>query len=42
MMCYAQKVQFDEILIRNVRGAQSQLILDDIVRYAPQKPLQSV
>lgn len=37
MMCYAQKVEFDEILIRNVRGAQSKLILDDIVRYAPKK-----
>jgi hypothetical protein len=37
MMCYAQKVPFDEILIRNVRGNQSKLILDDIVRYAPKK-----
>jgi hypothetical protein len=37
MMCYAQKVQFDEILVRNVRGAQSQLILDDVVWYQPKK-----
>ena len=37
MMCFAQKVHFDEILIRNVKGAQSQLILDDITRYEPKK-----
>lgn len=35
MMCYAQKVQFDEILVWNIRGNQSQLILDDITRYRP-------
>jgi hypothetical protein len=33
MMCYAQKVPFDEILVWNIRGNQSQLILDDIARY---------
>ena len=37
MMCYAQKVHFDEILVRNVKGAQSQLILNDILRYEPKK-----
>jgi hypothetical protein len=37
MMCYAQKVKFDEIIVRNIRGAQSQLILDDILRYQPKK-----
>jgi hypothetical protein len=37
MMCFAQKVAFDEILVWNVRGAQSQLILDDVVWYEPRK-----
>jgi len=37
MMCYAQKVVFDDILIRNIKGAQSKLILDDMMRYAPKK-----
>jgi hypothetical protein len=35
MMCYAQKVHFDEILVRNVRGANSAVILDDVKWYQP-------
>ena len=37
MMCYAQGIVFDHVFIRNIKGPQSQLILDDIVRYAPKK-----
>jgi hypothetical protein len=33
MMCYAQKVPFDEIWVWNIRGAQSQLIIDDVLWY---------
>lgn len=39
MMCYAQQVRFDEILVWNVRGAQSDLILDDVMWYRSQKKL---
>ena len=35
MMCYAQKVKFDELIIRNIRWAQSDLILTDMQWYAP-------
>ena len=35
MMCYAQKVKFDQLIIRNIRWAQSDLILTDMQRYAP-------
>ena len=35
MMCYAQKVKFDELVIRNIRWAQSDLILTDMQWYAP-------
>ena len=35
MMCYAQRVKFDTIIIRNIKGTQSNLILDDIIRYEP-------
>jgi hypothetical protein len=41
MMCYAQKVQFDEIFVRNIRGNQSQLILDDLMRYRLQSKKSS-
>ena len=34
MMCYAQKVKFDELIIRNIRWAQSDLILTDMQRYS--------
>ena len=37
MMSYAQNISFDHLLIWNIKGPQSQLILDDIVRYAPTK-----
>lgn len=37
MMSYAQNLSFDHLLIWNIKGPQSQLILDDIVRYAPTK-----
>ena len=37
MMCYAQKVKFDELIIRNIRWAQSDLILTDMQRYSPEK-----
>ena len=33
MMCYAQKVKFDELIIRNIKWAQSDLILTDMQRY---------
>ena len=36
MMCYAQKVKFDELIIRNIRWAQSDLILTDMQRYSPE------
>lgn len=35
LSCYAQKLRFDTLLIRNIRGAQSQGILDDIRWYSP-------
>ncbi|MDD2537279.1 MAG: 3'-5' exonuclease [Candidatus Absconditabacteria bacterium] len=34
MMCYAQGLVFDETIIWNVRGAQANLILDDVLWYA--------
>ncbi len=37
MMCYAQKVHFDELFIRNIKWAQSNLILSDMLRFAPEK-----
>ena len=37
MMCYAQKVKFDQLIIRNIKWAQSSLILSDMQRYAPEK-----
>lgn len=37
MMCYSQNILFDHLFIRNIKGPQSQLILDDIIRYAPKK-----
>ena len=37
MMCYAQKVKFDELIIRNIRWSQSDLILTDMQRYSPEK-----
>ena len=36
MMCYAQKVKFDELIIRNIRWAQSDLILTDMQWYSPE------
>ena len=36
MMCYAQKVKFDELIIRNIKWAQSDLILTDMQRYSPE------
>ena len=35
MMCYAQQVKFDQLIIRNVKWAQSDLIIMDMQRYAP-------
>ncbi|MDR0283165.1 MAG: hypothetical protein LBI53_08020 [Candidatus Peribacteria bacterium] len=35
MMCYAQRVKLDNTIIRNIKGTQSKLILDDILRYDP-------
>ena len=35
MMCYAQQVKFDQLIIRNIKWAQSDLILTDIQRYSP-------
>lgn len=37
MMCYAQKVKFNQLIIRNIRWAQSNLILTDMQRYSPEK-----
>ena len=37
MMCYAQKVKFDQLIIWNIRWAQSDLILTDMQRYSPEK-----
>ncbi len=37
MMCYAQKVKFDQLIIRNIRWAQSDLILTDMQRYSPEE-----
>ena len=36
MMCYAQKVKFDQLIIRNIKWAQSNLILTDMQRYSPE------
>lgn len=35
MMCYAQQVNFDQLIIRNIKWAQSDLILTDMQRYSP-------
>lgn len=35
MMCYAQKIRFDEILVWNVRGSNSEVILSDVKWYQP-------
>ena len=35
MMCYAQQVKFDQLIIRNIKWAQSDLILTDMQRYSP-------
>jgi hypothetical protein len=37
MMCYAQKVKFDQLIIWNIRWAQSDLILTDMQWYSPEK-----
>ena len=37
MMCYAQKVKFDQLIIWNIKWAQSDLILTDMQRYSPEK-----
>jgi hypothetical protein len=37
MMCYAQKVKFNQLIIRNIRWAQSDLILTDMQRYSPER-----
>ncbi len=37
MMCYAQKVKFNQLIIRNIRWAQSDLILTDMQRYSSEK-----
>jgi hypothetical protein len=37
MMCYAQKVQFDDIWVWNIRGSHSQLIVDDVMWYQPKR-----
>ena len=37
MMCYSQKVNFDQLIIRNIKWAQSDLILTDMQRYSPEK-----
>jgi hypothetical protein len=36
MMCYAQKVKFDQLIIWNIRWAQSDLILTDMQWYSPE------
>ena len=36
MMCYAQKVKFDQLIIWNIKWAQSNLILADMQRYSPE------
>ena len=36
MMCYAQKLKFDQLIIRNIRWAQSDLIVTDMQRYSPE------
>ena len=35
MMCYAQKVLFDQLIIWNIKWAQSDLIITDMQRYSP-------
>ena len=37
MMCYAQQVKFDQLIIWNIKWAQSDLILTDMQRYSPEK-----
>ena len=37
MMCYAQNVKFDQLIIWNIKWAQSDLILTDMQRYSPEK-----
>ncbi len=37
MMCYSQKVEFDQLIIRNIKWAQSDLILTDMQRYSTEK-----
>ena len=35
MMCYAQWVKFDQLIVRNIKWAQSDLIITDMQRYSP-------
>ena len=37
MMCYAQWVKFDQLIIWNIRWAQSDLIITDMQRYSPKE-----
>lgn len=37
MMCYAQKIKFDQLIIWNIKWAQSDLIITDMQWYAPEK-----
>lgn len=37
MMCYAQKVKFDQLIIWNIKWAQSNLIIADMQRYSPEE-----
>lgn len=37
MMCYAQKVFFDKLIIWNIKWAQSNLIVSDMLRFSPNK-----
>ena len=36
MMCYAQNVRFDQLIVRNIKWAQSDLILTDMQWYSPE------
>ena len=36
MMCYAQKIKFDQLIIWNIKWAQSDLIVTDMQWYAPE------
>lgn len=36
MMCYSQKIKFDQTIIWNIKWAQSNLILSDILRFSPE------